>query len=414
MPWRKTLDAAIARVAAESAGRSTSGSKGSSQATGAAIAGARHTDADTAVEISVGEAEAIFGSGAVGPSWQRPNGASQLDLLMPLPEGDDESLHSPSACGPGSVGPGSMISGGRPSYDADVSSPASSHSGRSRSSSSSGGSVAADHDLPGSTNVGGYIGGSDSLGLSRHSLDSPRAAAAEAQQHHQHTSYGLEFDGAVMMDVVATRTTHKQQADEMQEQGEAAASHSDYTSDSAAEDGQVPSSSAPLHAQQLAGKRAAPEASRRAAEAAAEAAAAEAEVGSLLSTPTSALGLDGPMSDMHSSASASSISSRGSPAFFNRRGAGNGASRDLELLVRLNRARQTLDFGKRQAQAFAELDKAELTVWEALELLDGLREHEAGLLQAAAGSGSGASGGAQEDAQLTPDMSLKEHAFQVG
>jgi hypothetical protein len=45
-------------------------------------------------------------------------------------------------------------------------------------------------------------------------------------------------------------------------------------------------------------------------------------------------------------------------------------------------------------------------------MLDGLREFEAGLLHAAASSGSGGGSG-QDDASLTPDMSLKEHAFQV-
>jgi hypothetical protein len=342
-----------------------------------------------------------------------------------------------------------MGSGGRASYDADVSDVASSHSGRT---SSSGGSIAADHDLPGSTNIGGYIGGSDSLGLARHSLDSPRAAAArllqQQQQQQRQDSYGLEFDGAVMLEAVGAAASPvksparalvlqqqqqgnsvsslhsmQQQPKQPQEQvklvlstADESCAMDDDTSDessdeeAAGEDMQLSCSS--LHSQQqqpqqqqLAGKRSAPEGSRKAA--------SPVQVGSMLHVPASALGLDGPMPlDLQSCASASSISSRESPGFYNRRGAGNGASRDLELFVRLARARQTLDFAKRQAQAFAELDKAELTVWQGLDMLDGLREFEAGLLHAAASSGSGGGSG-QDDASLTPDMSLKEHAFQV-
>jgi inositol oxygenase len=58
----------------------------------------------------------------------------------------------------------------------------------------------------------------------------------------------------------------------------------------------------------------------------------------------------------------------------------------LELLVRLGRARQTLDFSRRQAAAFSELNRAELSVWEALTELDrGVKhEYEAALLCAAA------------------------------
>jgi len=63
-------------------------------------------------------------------------------------------------------------------------------------------------------------------------------------------------------------------------------------------------------------------------------------------------------------------------------------------------------------QAFAELDKAELGVWEALDLLNGMREYEAVLLSGLQqGGGLGASGGAEEP--LTPDMPLQEHALQV-
>lgn len=447
MPWRKTLDAAIAKAAAESgtdaaeSPRSTA-TDGSSRGHGSRGTSFAYSDADTAVETAAGEADATFGSGAVAPPWQRPDGSSQLDLLMPLPEVDDESPASPCVCGPGSIGPGSMVSGGgRRSYDADVSSPASSHSGRL--SSSSGGSVAADHDLPGSTNIGGYIGVSDSLGLSRHSLDSPTAVAV-IQAQRQRNSYGLEFDGAVMMETVALGTSplkpgghalHQQQQQggcsaaslhsmqpQQQQQldhrhapeqvkvvtmpssGESTDDEEGSSSDADAYSIELPGVQQQVQPLQLAGKRSTREA---------RSAAAGAEGSSMFSAPSSALGLEGPMMEMQGSQSASSISSRGSPGFYSRRGVGNGASRDLELFVRLNRARQTLDFAKRQAQAFAELDKAELTVWEALELLDSQREYEAGLLHAAASSGSGG-GAAQEDAQLTPDMSLKEHAFQVG
>eukprot|EP00879_Flechtneria_rotunda_P020176 GHRR01021217.1.p1 GENE.GHRR01021217.1~~GHRR01021217.1.p1 ORF type:complete len:639 (+),score=264.32 GHRR01021217.1:1091-3007(+) len=145
-----------------------------------------------------------------------------------------------------------------------------------------------------------------------------------------------------------------------------------------------------------------------------------------LATPTAA----GPTGQQLVSASSisssiSSISSRVSSAFYSRRGAGSGSSgAAYELFVRLNRARQTLDFAKRQAQAFAELDKAELGVWEALNMLNGLREYEAVLLaNASASGGSGrstATGGAAAgdgvaavDEPLTPDMPLKEHALQV-
>lgn len=459
MPWRKTLDAAIRRAAAESSGPDANDSPRSSGTDSSGrgrepSSGA--SDADTAVETAYAEADATYGSGAIAPAWQRAvGGTSQLDLLMPLPEADDESLPSPRGCGPGSIGPGSMNSGGRNSYDADVSGMDGSRS--SRASSSCGGSIAVDHDLPGSTNVGGYIGATDVLGMARHSLDSPtKAAAAKQQQHQQYQqyhqlpqrqdSYGLEFDGAVVMEAVATgaralmgstqalmqhlggsvvslhSTTTQQQHHMQQQDGVKVVVDSGEDSDDDASDGGAvvrddmlqPLSDSSQHSQpqqgQLAGKRATPEATRKAV---AAAAAAAAEAGSMLSGPPSVLGLDGPMPlELQSCTSLSSISSRGSPGFYNRRGAGNGASRDLELFVRLNRARQTLDFAKRQAQTFAELDKAELGVWQALEMLDGLREYEAGLMHAAASSGSGG-GSAQDDAQLTPDMSLKEHAFQV-
>jgi hypothetical protein len=451
MPWRKTLDAAIAKAAADTGMANPVDSPNSS-------GGGMGADADTAVEMAAGEAEATFGSGALGSAWPRQPGTPQLDLLMPLPEADDESLPSPCGCGPGSIGPGSIGSGGRASFDAELSS----HPGSTRSarSSSSGGSVAADHDLPGSTNIGGYIGGSDSLGLARHSLDSPRkaaaaAAAAATQQQQQHDSYGLEFDGAVQMEAVATGATPLKvpQQQQQQKQGMASAfaahshaaeqqqrlaqeqcvkvgvaaaadmssheeqeSHEEQdtsSSDDGEEDAMQLSGDSQQGEPRLAGKRSSPQAWHKAnGTAAAGAGAAAAGASAFMSAPVSALGLDGPglAIDLQSYPSASSISSRGSTGFCNRGGTGNGTSRDLELFVRLNRARQTLDFAKRQAQAFSELDRAELSVWEAFDLLGGLREYEAGLMHAAAGSGGGS---AQDDSQLTPDMSLKEHAVQV-
>lgn len=56
----------------------------------------------------------------------------------------------------------------------------------------------------------------------------------------------------------------------------------------------------------------------------------------------------------------------------------------VELFLRLNHARQTLEFVKRQTTAFAALDKAELSMWEALHLLDELREYETPLMSGAA------------------------------
>lgn len=52
-----------------------------------------------------------------------------------------------------------------------------------------------------------------------------------------------------------------------------------------------------------------------------------------------------------------------------------------------------------QASQFAALDHGEMGVWEALHMLNELREYEAALM----GPGSG----------LDPDMPLLEHAFQV-
>eukprot|EP00775_Hariotina_reticulata_P013073 gene13073-13200_t len=167
------------------------------------------------------------------------------------------------------------------------------------------------------TNLGGYIGGSDGLGL----------AAAR--------SYGLEFDGAVVMETIGGDTDDS----ELQE---------------------VPSPGSAV-------------------------------------APSSAAGAGRQLS----------VSIGHGPASQ----AGSGAA--YELFVRLKCARQTLEFAKRQAQAFAELDKAELGVWEALELLNGMREYESALV-AGTQQGAvahGASGGPDEP--LTPDMPMKEHALQV-
>lgn len=92
----------------------------------------------------------------------------------------------------------------------------------------------------------------------------------------------------------------------------------------------------------------------------------------------------------------SNSSRRGSRGYHNMTQGGAA----LELFVRLNRARQTLDFAKRQATAFAELDKAEMGIWEALNVLNELREYEAAL------SAPGAD-------ELDAELSLRDHAFQV-
>ncbi|WIA11646.1 hypothetical protein OEZ85_011749 [Tetradesmus obliquus] len=147
------------------------------------------------------------------------------------------------------------------------------------------------------------------------------------------------------------------------------------------------------------------------------------------------------MSASSIASSVSSISSRGAgnASFYARRGAGSGSSgAAYELFVRLNRARQTLDYAKRQAQLLAELDRAELGVWEALDLLNSMREYEAVLLAGSSSVRSSSGGGGAADAAgqqqqqqlgcfgaplvsqgsiseepLTPDMPLKEHALQV-
>lgn len=69
-----------------------------------------------------------------------------------------------------------------------------------------------------------------------------------------------------------------------------------------------------------------------------------------------------------------------------------------ELFYRLNHARQTVDFVKRQAAAFSQLNRASMGVWEALDRCNQLREYEAALLG---------------DELVDSDMSLMEHALQT-
>ncbi|KAK9811675.1 hypothetical protein WJX72_008154 [[Myrmecia] bisecta] len=70
----------------------------------------------------------------------------------------------------------------------------------------------------------------------------------------------------------------------------------------------------------------------------------------------------------------------------------------VELFFRLNHARQTVDYVKRQAAQYSRLDKASMGIWEALELLGTLREYETALL---------------DDEELDADMPLYEHACQT-
>lgn len=79
-----------------------------------------------------------------------------------------------------------------------------------------------------------------------------------------------------------------------------------------------------------------------------------------------------------------------------------------ELFYRLNHARQTVDFVKRQATGFSQLNKASMGVWEALELLNTLREYETALL----GGGDAELASTSADMAPTPDMPLLEHALQ--
>jgi len=69
-----------------------------------------------------------------------------------------------------------------------------------------------------------------------------------------------------------------------------------------------------------------------------------------------------------------------------------------ELLYRLNHARQTVDFVQRQAKKFSALQFGEMGLWEALDMLNELREYEAALLG---------------DETCDPDMSLLDHALQT-
>jgi len=57
-----------------------------------------------------------------------------------------------------------------------------------------------------------------------------------------------------------------------------------------------------------------------------------------------------------------------------------GNSTSEEFFFRLSRARQTMDFVRRQYQRFGTLDRSELTVFEALAKLDTVHEFEANLL----------------------------------
>ena len=62
----------------------------------------------------------------------------------------------------------------------------------------------------------------------------------------------------------------------------------------------------------------------------------------------------------------------------------------VDLFWRLNHARQTVDFVRRQIGAFGKLDKAVLAPLEALTLLNDLREYESALLDEGAPRLSGA------------------------
>lgn len=80
------------------------------------------------------------------------------------------------------------------------------------------------------------------------------------------------------------------------------------------------------------------------------------------------------------------------------RAALNESQAAYELFLRLNHARQTVDYVKRQLSQFSQLNKGQMGVWDALELLNELREYEAAMVG---------------DETLTPDMALKEHALQT-
>jgi hypothetical protein len=498
-----------------------------------------------------------------GSGWQQQPGQallrqqhpSGLDLLLPLPENAAEAATGPvvglAELGHARIAPGNGGSSSsslanasasalqkagqyphmllsRSSYETDGSRRAS-----SSSSSSSGASVAADHGLPGSTNIGGYIGGNDALG-------NADAAIEESEQYIR--QYGLEVDGAMMLQNVQHSTEQLAGMDgiggaggssgRLSQQGHYHSKHhgsrlglSEQQQQELARKGSPQVESRLRHA--VGGQQQQQQGVQKADAAAADAAAAghdrahavataataagvphrqqqqqqqqvqhrhteqhrqvvvvleveededeedEAaylkQLSGARSVPDSAIGFDGDtlspmnaadpqhqqqgaaglsnpaaislMSASSIASSVSSISSRGAgnTAFYARRGAGSGSSgAAYELFVRLNRARQTLDYAKRQAQVFAELDRAELGVWEALDLLNSMREYEAVLLagssstRSSTSGGGGADGAGQQQQQqlggsgaplasqgsiteepLSPDMPLKEHALQV-
>lgn len=70
----------------------------------------------------------------------------------------------------------------------------------------------------------------------------------------------------------------------------------------------------------------------------------------------------------------------------------------VELFLRLNHARQTVDFVKRELDSHAQLNKACMSLPEALETLNELREYETALF------------GCDD---FTPEMPLLEHAYQT-
>jgi hypothetical protein len=105
--------------------------------------------------------------------------------------------------------------------------------------------------------------------------------------------------------------------------------------------------------------------------------------------------------DARRGSNVSAGSSQRHASYYNSSSTPGGAA--LELFVRLNRARQTLDFAKRQSTLFADLNRAEMDVWSGLEMLNGLREYEASIM----------AGVSPPDEPLDPDLSLRDHAFQV-
>jgi hypothetical protein len=493
-----------------------------------------------------------------GQSLLRQQHQSGLDLLLPLPENAAETASGPvvglaelgharnaagnggSSSSLGSASASALQKAGqfphmllsRSSYETDASRRASSSS--SSSSSSSGASVAADHGLPGSTNIGGYIGGHDALGTAD-------AAIEDSEQYNRlygGQAYGLEVDGA--MDLLQSVQNSNEQLAGMEGTGGAGGSSgrlsqqghyhskhhgsrlglSEQQQQELARKGSPQVESRLRHAVGGRQEQRGVQKVEAAAAAAADAAAAGHDRAHAVATaataagvphrqqqqqahrhteqqgqvvvvlevedeedeedeaaylkqlsggrtvPDSAIGFDGDtlsplnaadaqhqqqqggtaglsnpaaISLMSASSIASSVSSSssrgaGNAGFYARHGAGSGSSgAAYELFVRLNRARQTLDYAKRQAQVFAELDRAELGVWEALDLLNSMREYEAVLLAGSSRSGGGGADGAGQQQQqqlgrfgaplasqgsiteepLSPDMPLKEHALQV-